>query len=207
MSSRGGAPPEIAVASLYKENLVTRHTGRAVRLSIEGMVAELGRHSLTILDFRDVGIIDFSCADEIVAKLMLRTLSPARSAGKTFFLFRGIDEHHRDPVECALKRRGLAAPAENARGEPLLIGEAGADAHRAWNEVCREGRAAVGTLASRLGMDENSCGCLLETLHEKRLIRREGEDYLSLFHAFSEAERASQAGASGNGDSTADVEP
>jgi hypothetical protein len=70
--------PEIAVASLYQRNLVTRHTGRAVRLSIEGLVSELGATSLTVLDFGDVAVIDFSCADEVVAKLVLR----ARGSGE-----------------------------------------------------------------------------------------------------------------------------
>ncbi len=189
MTARGASgPPEIAVASLYKANLVTRHTGRAVRLSIEGMIAELNEHSLTVLDFRDVSVLDFSCADEIVAKLMLRTVTPRSDGGRNFFLFRGIDEHHRDQVDCALRRRSLAAPAETRGGQPMLMGDVEPDTVRAWEAVCHEGRACVGTLAGRLGMDESACGRLLETMCTRRLIRRDGDDYLSLFQSFAEAE-------------------
>ncbi|TFG61608.1 MAG: hypothetical protein E4H28_08655, partial [Gemmatimonadales bacterium] len=67
-------PPDVAIASLYQEFLVTRHTGRAVRLSIERLVDERSGPSLTVIDFRDVAVIDFSCADEVVARLLHDTL-------------------------------------------------------------------------------------------------------------------------------------
>ena len=54
--------------SLYSY-LVTRHTGRAVRLSIENQIAECEGQVVAVLDFQNVVVIDFSCADEVVAKL------------------------------------------------------------------------------------------------------------------------------------------
>lgn len=189
MTARGAdGKPDFAVASLYKVNLVTRHTGRAVRLSIEGMVAELQEHSLTVLDFQDVSVLDFSCADEIVAKLMLRTAGPRTDGGTNFFLFRGIDEHHHDQVDCALRRRGLAVPAESRSGRPMLIGAVEPEVVRVWEAVCSQGRAGLGTLAGQLGLDKDACGRLLDIMCTRRLIRRDGEEYLSLSQSFAEAE-------------------
>ncbi len=181
--------PEIAVASLYQPYLVTRHTGRAVRLSIEGLVSEQGTLSLTVLDFGDVSVIDFSCADEVVAKLLLRSVERTNEAQQRFYVFRGVSQHHLDPMESALRRRGLAAAAQGPSGEPFLIGDVEPAASRLWLALCEAGRASAGDLAPSLGMDPGDCGRLLDRMVDRRLLRRDGVQYHSLFHVFAEADR------------------
>ena len=190
------AMPDIAVASLYQRNLVTRHTGRAVRLSIEGLVSELGATSLTVLDFGDVAVIDFSCADEVVAKLVLRAVDGVSDEADHFFVFRGVAQHHVDPMDSALRRRGLAAAALGPEGEPFLIGDIEPAASRLWLAVCEAGHARLDDLAPVLGMDPGDCGRLLDRMCARRLLRRDGQAYHSLFYTFAEAERA------GNGHGT-----
>lgn len=190
--------PDIAVASLYQRNLVTRHTGRAVRLSIEGLVAELGATSLTVLDFGDVAVIDFSCADEVVAKLVLRAVDEESAESQHFFVFRGVAQHHVDPMDSALRRRGLAAAALGPGGEPFLIGEVEPVASRLWLAVCDAGHACPDDLAPVLGMEPSDCGRLLDRMCARRLLRRDGQAYHSLFYTFAEAERV------GSGHGTAD---
>ena len=58
-----------AVTTPYR-NLVTRPTGAAVRGRIERTMRDSGCH-VALLDFSDVELLDLSCADEIVAKLLL----------------------------------------------------------------------------------------------------------------------------------------
>lgn len=181
--------PDIAVASLYQRNLVTRHTGRAVRLSVEGLVSELGATSLTVLDFGDVAVLDFSCADEVVAKLVLRAVDDASAETGCFFMFRGVAQHHVDPMDSALRRRGLAAAAQGPGGEPFLIGEVEPAASRLWLAVCEAGHARLDDLAPVLGMEPQDCGRLLDRMCARRLLRREGQAYHSLFYTFAEAER------------------
>ena len=60
-----------SVESLYS-HLVTRPTGRAVRLAIEEEVTAGSRTALSLIDLSDVTVMDFSCADELVAKLLMR---------------------------------------------------------------------------------------------------------------------------------------
>jgi len=62
-----------SVTSLYS-SLVTRPTGRAVRAAIEMQLIGAGSVSLSLIDFSEVAIIDFSCADEVVAKLVQQYL-------------------------------------------------------------------------------------------------------------------------------------
>src|SRR5690606_34547844 len=68
-----------SVASLYS-HLVTRPTGQALRIGIESQIAELGAICVSILDFTQVIVLDYSCADETVAKLLMRYQQPDRPA-------------------------------------------------------------------------------------------------------------------------------
>ena len=60
-----------SVCELYS-NLVTRPTGAAVRSEIEQELDRIGDRALTVIDFSHVGLLDFSCAEEIGAKLRLQ---------------------------------------------------------------------------------------------------------------------------------------
>ncbi|MBI1967006.1 MAG: hypothetical protein HYS40_03360 [Gemmatimonadetes bacterium] len=104
----------------YYADLVTRPTGRAVRESIETVLREAGEAAIARMDFSGVGCIDYSCADEIVAKLL-------REHGLVLLL-RGISEGHREAIEPVLQGHGLAALCERADGTLDAIGprEAGA---------------------------------------------------------------------------------
>ena len=91
-----------AVAGFYTD-LVTRPTGRAVRENIERDLAPG-----TVMDFTGVGCLDYSCADEIVAKLV-------RDKVKVLLL-RGLTDAHREAIEPVLAGAGLAVLCERADG-------------------------------------------------------------------------------------------
>lgn len=127
------------VASLYS-SLVTRPTGQAVRLAIENVLAEeTGAMSLSVIDLSQVTIIDFSCADEVVAKLLLRFLEEDRPK-EAFFVFRGILEIHRDPIEVVLERQTLAAVSETETGDFELIGSTSFKEMEVWQALEGKGR-------------------------------------------------------------------
>ena len=103
------------VCDLYS-NLVTRPTGAAVRTAIERQVVDIGAPVVTTIDFSQVNLLDFSCADEIVAKLLLRYAAADGPSG--YLLFRGINGGHLDPIETVLERHELALVAwEGGRAE------------------------------------------------------------------------------------------
>src|SRR5688500_9761419 len=103
-------------------NLVTRPTGAAVRTQIEALLADARERTLTVIDFSHVGMIDFSCADEVVAKLLLRYVSEEREDREAYFLFRGVTEDHWDAIEAVLERHKLAMVLEQADGSGAHIG-------------------------------------------------------------------------------------
>jgi hypothetical protein len=125
-----------SVTSLYA-SLVTRPTGRAVRMAIEAQLRGAGTLSLSLIDFSEVVIIDFSCADEVVAKLLQQFLmDDSRDA---FFVFRGVREPHRDQIEVVLARQGLAAVVESRPGAFGLLGVHTESEKRVWLSVEEHG--------------------------------------------------------------------
>lgn len=132
-----GSLVRLSVATLYS-HLVTRPTGRAVRLAIEAQLAEAGETSCSLIDLSQVTVLDFSCADEVVAKLLARYLGEDRPQN-AFFVFRGVGEPHREPVEAVLERQRLAAVTEGASGYELLGSRSGVEA-RVWATVEAQGR-------------------------------------------------------------------
>jgi hypothetical protein len=137
------------VASLYS-SLVTRPTGQAVRLAIENVLAEeTGPASLSVIDLSQVTIIDFSCADEVVAKLLLRFLAADRPR-EAFFVFRGIQDLHRDPIQVVLERQTLVAVAETGAGEFQLIGSASEEEQAVWRALEGKGRVRAEDVVSLL---------------------------------------------------------
>ena len=165
------------VCALYS-NLVTRPTGAAVRTEIERTIADAAGPTVTVIDFSQVLLLDFSCADEIVAKLMLRYVRPASlvpdagaaaiAAGDGYFVFRGIGDHHLDAVEAVLERHGLAIVAV-VDGELRLVGELDEAERRAWELLHAVAPADAARLAAAAGHDEATAAALLGRLAERRL--------------------------------------
>ncbi|MGD8320157.1 MAG: hypothetical protein PVJ02_06875 [Gemmatimonadota bacterium] len=155
------------VASLYS-HLVTRQTGRAVRMAIEAQLAEMGDRSLSLIDLSEVSVLDFSCADEVVAKL-LQHHAPT-GASEAFFVFRGVHEPHRDQIEVVLARQGLAAVAETGPGRFDLLGARTPAEDAAWRVVEDRGLVAPEDLPTALV--DASHRAALEHLVERRLVFR-----------------------------------
>lgn len=169
-----------SVCDLYS-NLVTRPTGAAVRTEIEQLVVGTPGPSLTVIDFSNVGLLDYSCADEVVAKLLLRfapgSVPPPCVA---YFLFRGLQEWHLDAIEAALARYGLALVLESGDGTATLVGAVGEEEHRFWEAVYQAGAADAATVAASLGSDPPAAERMLDALSERRLLMRLDRQYLAL---------------------------
>jgi hypothetical protein len=166
------------VCDLYS-NLVTRPTGAAVRTEIEQLVVGTPSPSLTVIDFSNVGLLDYSCADEVVAKLLLR-FAPGSASCDAYFLFRGLQEWHRDAIEAALSRYGLALVLEERDGSLTLIGAIADDEQRVWEAVSHVGAADAATVAASVGSDPPTAERVLDALSARRLLMRLERQYLAL---------------------------
>ena len=128
-----------SVESLYS-HLVTRPTGRAVRLAIEEQVTGSARTALSLIDLSDVTVMDFSCADEIVAKLLMRFLDEDRP-GDALFVFRGVRQSLQEPIQTVLERQELLAVAQDSDGFCELMGTRTEEEEYVWTVL--EGRGRI----------------------------------------------------------------
>jgi len=101
---------QASVPGLYTD-LVTRPTGRVVREHIERAIVDT---TVALIDFTGVGCIDYSCADEIVAKLVRERVE--------VLLLRGLTDGHRLAIEPVLVGHGLAVVVECADGSLEVLG-------------------------------------------------------------------------------------
>ena len=158
-------------ANLYS-NLVTRPTGRAVRTQIE-LLLRASERSLTVIDFSHVSMIDFSCADEVIAKLLMRDSRERES----YFVFRGMTEDHWDAIETVLERHGLALVVEREDGMHL-VGVLDDRERRAFEALKRRGRASCDEVALELGESLRDTRDALDAMWRRRLIMRQDDAYM-----------------------------
>ena len=152
-------------------NLLTRDTGMAVRHQIERELMANREGGITSLDFSSIGMMDYSCADEVVAKLLVLLQNDDLTRGG-YVVFRGIGEEHLELVETVLKHHGLALVCLCDDGNPRLIGLVSEAERRAWEMVRVRGHAAPSDLADEFGFGEDFVAGVLDELSRRRLVRR-----------------------------------
>ena len=161
------------VCDLYS-NLVTRPTGAAVRTAIEQQVREVGEPVVTTIDFSQVSLLDFSCADEIVAKLLLRY--GADDGPRGYLLFAGIQEDHLDPIETVLAHHNLALVSW-FEGSAELFGSVDDNERLHWELVRDNGPLTADSVAFMVGKEAAESSAALERLRGRRLLMRREDGY------------------------------
>jgi hypothetical protein len=153
-------------------DLVTRSTGRAVRTSIEQRLTSRPG-SLALIDFSDVGLVDFSCADEVIAKLLL---DPPTA---TTIVLQGLREEQLEAIEHVLEHHDLAALVHDAAsGAARMVGRVSPDLRTAFFTLQRTGPATSQALAERIGWSAERAVDALLALVRLRLACTAGEGYV-----------------------------
>jgi hypothetical protein len=157
-------------------NLVTRSTGAAVR---HRLLATLRDRPLADarLDFTEVGFMDFSCADEVVAKLLLEVV--ALPVGRILLV--GLREDHAEAIDQALDRHGLVLAACTAdTRRTCLLGRVADDWTPVFERLQALGRAGVAPIAAELQWPEARAGLALGELADRRCVIAHPDDTFEL---------------------------
>jgi len=153
-------------------DLVTRSTGRLVRTSIQQALAADGG-PVAMLDFSDVGLVDLSCADEIIAKLLLDP------PGQTFLILQGLREEQLEAIEHVLEHHDLAALVCDHAGGTRPVGRVSPDLRTAFFTLQSLGAATVQAFGEHVGWTAVRAAEVLDALVRMRLVRLEGPHYLA----------------------------
>lgn len=165
--------------SMPYHDLVTRRTGAAVRTVIEGQLAGLADGSVAFLDFTHIGVLDRSCADEFVAKLML-PLNGDHPTRDGYVIFRGVNDGHVDAIEAVLHAHGLALVVQFNDGDTRLVGAVTDRERWLWELVMHAGRASAAALPAEADLSPEEAQQLLDSLARRRLLRRDSDGFCPL---------------------------
>ncbi len=154
-------------------NLVTRETGKRMREALEERLQVEPSGEVIILDFKGVGILDYSCADEIVAKLISRL--NAGEYGERYFLLRGLNPTQRENIEVALERKHLAALFLNEEKKWEVLGVLNNYLKETLSEVMTKERVTARGLADDEDLEINTSSTRLANLYKIQLVQRREE--------------------------------
>jgi hypothetical protein len=164
-------------------DLVTRPTGAAVRMVVEHQIAGLADGTVVFLDFSHIGILDRSCADEFVAKLLL-PMTSAHPAHDGYVVINGLTEDHLEQIEAVLNAHDLALVVQLPGGPTRLVGMVTDAERRCWELVMQQGATQGATpaaaIASGTGLATEDCQQLLDGLARRRLLRRDAKGFAPL---------------------------
>ena len=154
-------------------DLVTRTSGQVIRERIERDIEKEKDGEVIALDFSRIGIIDYSCADEIVAKLVSRLVS--NEYGNKYILLAGINENQKENIEVALERKDLAVMVVMRDGKKLLLGNLNNYLKETLQLIIKKGKITAKELSDIMKLEANASGMRLLNLYKKRLVIRKDE--------------------------------
>ena len=155
-------------------DLVTRPTGKAVRSGVVEQLADLDREAVVVIDFTTVRILDISCADEIVGKLLIGH-GTAR-----YFVLHGVSAAHCDSIEQVLERHQLAVVARTRDGRVQVLGPLAETARTAFRVIFDLGSTDREQLASELSWPADTAQRALDELTSRRLVQMSADRYVAV---------------------------
>jgi predicted transcriptional regulator len=151
-------------------DLVTRQSGQMIRDRIERDIKNAKDGEVIALDFSKIGVIDYSCADEIVAKLISRLLSG--EYGDKYIVLTGLNENQKENIEVALERKELAVMAQMRNDIRILLGTLNNYLKQTLNLILKKGKITAKDLSDVMKLEANTSGMRLLNLHKKRVVKR-----------------------------------
>jgi hypothetical protein len=146
-----------------------RTRGIRIREALEKILGE-GKGTLrVVLDFSGMGPIDFSWADEVVAKMISRLWSG--EYGEKFLVLKNLNPSQAENISVALERKKLAILTTGPEGW-RIIGSLNNYLIHTLKRVMKKRQLTLRELSEEEGIEMNTSGTRLLNLYKKRLVVR-----------------------------------
>ncbi|MGZ3495520.1 MAG: STAS-like domain-containing protein [Thermodesulfobacteriota bacterium] len=146
-----------------------RSRGARIRELIERILRDEKESLRVIIDFSRMGSIDFSWADEVVAKMVSRLWSG--EYGEKFLVLKNLNSSQAENIDVALERKKLAVLTTGPDGWQI-IGSLNNYLVHTLNRVMRRSQLTLRELSEEEGIEMNTSGTRLLNLYKKRLVVR-----------------------------------
>ena len=150
------------------KEMTGRSRGARIRETIERILKEEGA-CLIVLDFAGMGPIDFSWADEVVAKIVSRMWG--NEYGEKCLVLKGLSPSQAENIGVALERKKLAVLTVAPAGWQI-VGHLNNYLIQTLNRVMKKKRLTLRELSEVEGIEMNTSGTRLLNLYKKRLVIR-----------------------------------
>jgi hypothetical protein len=161
------------VSNGFSKNGAREMTGRSrgirTREAIEKVLGERKGEFCFVLDFSGIGAIDFSWADEVVAKMVSRLWGG--EYGEKFLVLKGLSSSQAENIHVALERKRLAVMTIGPEGW-RIIGWLNNYLVHTLNQVMKRKRLTLRQLSEEERIGMNTSGTRLLNLYKKRLVAR-----------------------------------
>lgn len=151
------------------KEMAGRSRGVRIRQAIEKVLGEEKGSLRVILDFSGMGSIDFSWADEVVAKIISRLWSG--EYGEKFLVLKSLNPSQAENIGVALERKKLAVLTTGPEGW-RIIGSLNNYLIHTLNRVMKKRQLTLRQLSEEEGIEMNTSGTRLLNLYKKRLVVR-----------------------------------
>jgi len=149
--------------------MIGRSRGVRIREAIEKVFGEEKGTLRVVLDFSGIGSIDFSWADEVVAKMISRLWSG--EYGEKFLVLKNLNPSQAENIGVALERKKLAVLTTGPEGW-RIIGSLNNYLIHTLNRVMKKRQMTLRELSEEEGIEMNTSGTRLLNLYKKRLVVR-----------------------------------
>src|SRR4030043_194848 len=148
------------------KEMTGRLRGARIREALEKILGGEKASLRVVLDFSGMGSIDFSWADEVVAKMISRLWSG--EYGEKFLVLKNLSPSQAENVGVALERKKLAVLTTGPEGW-RIIGSLNNYLIHTLNRVMQKRQLTLRELSEEEGIEMNTGGTRLLNLYKKRL--------------------------------------
>ena len=146
-----------------------RSRGIRIREGLERILGEEKGSICLVLDFSGMGSVDFSWADEVVAKMISRLWSG--EYGEKFLVLKNLSPSQAENIGVALERKKLAVLTTGTEGWQL-VGSLNNYLIHTLTRVMKGRQLTLRELSEEEGIGMNTSGTRLLNLYKKRLVVR-----------------------------------
>jgi hypothetical protein len=151
------------------KEMTGRSRGIRIREALEKILGEEKGALRIVLDFSGMGPIDFSWADEVIAKMTSRLWSG--EYGEKFLVLRNLNPSQMENISVALEMKKLAVLSTGPEGW-RIIGALNNYLIHTLKRVMKKRQLTLRELSEEEGIEMNTSGTRLLNLYKKRLVVR-----------------------------------
>ena len=151
------------------KEMTDRSRGIRIREGLERVLGEEKGPLCIVLDFSGMGSVDFSWADEVVAKMISRLWSG--EYGEKFLVVKNLSPSQAENIGVALERKKLAVLTTGTEGW-RLTGSLNNYLLHTLTRVMKKRQLTLRELSEEEGIEMNTGGTRLLNLYKKRLVVR-----------------------------------